>query len=199
MRVFVLPHDEFVFAEVGDVVHWRLRIEFEQKPADVCPEETFRNVVGIFVVVDVFVVAAMVGGPVQAGVFKGAGAEKQSKEFHRSLRFERKMGEKTVITDSNAHHRRAEVEEEHAELEPIDPEMVEIDWRANECDECGANEEAGGNPVHTVKRNAKHNIFKFWLSAGWGFEKLPSQLNLQIAHNYLTRKERFFCKKLPKY
>jgi hypothetical protein len=40
------------------------------------PEKPFRNVVGIFIVVDVFVVAAMVGGPVQAGVFKGAGTEK---------------------------------------------------------------------------------------------------------------------------
>jgi hypothetical protein len=71
------------------------------------------------------------------------------------------MGEKAVITDRNAHHRRAEVEEEHAELEPIDSEMIEIDGRANKCDESGADKEAGGNPVHAVKGNAKHNIFKF--------------------------------------
>ena len=78
-----------------------------------------------------------------------------------------------MIADRNAHHRRAKVKEEHAELEPIDPEMVEINGSADKCDECGANEEAGGNPVHTVKRNAKHNIFNLWLSAGGILKSLP--------------------------
>ncbi len=158
MGVFVLPHDEFVFAEVGDVVDGRLGIEFEEQPADVSPEETFRDIIGIFVVVDVFVVAAVVGGPVQTGVLKSAGAKKESEKFHRSLCFEGKMGEKTVITQRDAHHRRAEVKEEHAELEPIDSVMVEIDGRADEGDKSGANKETGGNPVHAVIWNTKHNF-----------------------------------------
>ena len=71
------------------------------------------------------------------------------------------MGEKAVITDRDTHHRRAEVEEEHTELEPINSEMIEIDGSANEGDESGADEETGGNPVHTVKGNAEHSVFKF--------------------------------------
>ena len=68
------------------------------------------------------------------------------------------MGEKAVITDRDTHHRRAEVEEEHAELEPIDSKMIEIDGSADKGDESGADEEAGSDPVHAVKGNTEHNF-----------------------------------------
>ena len=116
--------------------------------------------------IDMLVVAAMIGRPVEAGVFKGAGAEKQGEEFHRSLCFEGKVGKKAVVTDCDAHHRRTEIEEEHAELKPIDSVMIQIDGGADERDEGCADEETGRDPVHTVKGNAEHNFFKSTVTRG---------------------------------
>ena len=63
-----------------------------------------------------------------------------------------------MVADRDAHHRRAEIKEKHAELEPIDAEMVEINGRTDESDKCCANEKAGRDPIHAVKRNAKHDF-----------------------------------------
>lgn len=145
--------------------------------------------------VDVLVVAAVVGGPVQAGVLKGAGTKNKGEKFYRGLRFEGEVGEKAVITDRDAHHRRAKIEEEHTELEPIDSEMVEIDGRADEGDEGGANEETGGDPVHAVEWDTKHNVYGFTFTSSGHFREMTrTELAFLITRNQPLGKERFFAK-----
>ena len=80
MDVAVLPHHQLVLAQIVDVVHRRLGIELEHQPADVRPHETFGDIVGVLVMIDVLVVAAVVGRPVEAGIFKRAGAEDQGEQ-----------------------------------------------------------------------------------------------------------------------
>jgi hypothetical protein len=154
--VFILPHDELVLAQVVDVVHRRLGIQLEHQPADVRPHEALGNVIGILVVIDVLVVAAVVGRPVEAGVFERAGAENQREQADRQFRLEGQVGKQTVVADGDAHHRGDEVEEEHAELEPIDSEFHQIDGQADQRDQGGADEKRAGDPVHSVKGNTIH-------------------------------------------
>lgn len=141
MDVFVLPDDELVLAEVGDVVHRRFGIELEEQPTDVRPEEALGNVIGVLVMIHVLVVAAMVGSPVKAGIFERTRAEDQGEKLHRRLRLEGKVGEQAVVADGDAHHRGRHVEEEEGELESVDADLVEVDGNPDEGHERGADEE----------------------------------------------------------
>ncbi len=158
MDVFILPHDELVLAQVVDVVHRRLWVELEHQPTDVRPHEALGNVVGVLVVIDVLVVAAVVGRPVEAGVFKGAGTEDQGEETHRPLGLEGEVREQPVVAQRDAHHGGHQVKSEHRELEPIDAKLEEVDGQADDGNKCGANEERTGNPVHPVEGNAIHGM-----------------------------------------
>ena len=65
MNMSMLPHHEAVFFQIGHIIERRLRPELEQQPADVRVKETFRDVVRIFVMIDMFMVAAMLARPHQ--------------------------------------------------------------------------------------------------------------------------------------
>ena len=60
MNVSMLPHYQWIFLQIGDVIERRLRLELEQKPADVRMKKTFADIVRVFVVIDMFMMAAMV-------------------------------------------------------------------------------------------------------------------------------------------
>ena len=78
MHVSVLPTDELVFLQIGDVVLGLIVIEFEKQPADVRAEEAFGNAVGIIVMIHMLVMAPMFARPHQDGIFKRAGAKNQA-------------------------------------------------------------------------------------------------------------------------
>ena len=86
------------------------------------------------------VVAAVVRRPVEAGIFKRTRAEDEGEKFHWKLGLERQMREQAVVADRDAHHRGADEEEEHQELEPVDADLKQVDGNADERDECGADE-----------------------------------------------------------
>lgn len=65
MNVAVLPHDQTILHQIGHVVVRWLRPQLEQEPSNVRVEKTFADVVGIFVVVDVLMVATVFAGPHQ--------------------------------------------------------------------------------------------------------------------------------------
>ena len=64
--VFMLPHDESVAAQVTDVIHWRFWLQLEHQPADVGPDKALGDIVRVVIVIDMFMVAAMVGRPIEA-------------------------------------------------------------------------------------------------------------------------------------
>ncbi len=51
--------------------------ELEEQPANVRVEKAFRDVVGIFVVIYMLVMGAMLAGPHESRIFKGPRAEKE--------------------------------------------------------------------------------------------------------------------------
>jgi hypothetical protein len=50
----ILPDDQLILLQVGDVVVRLLGIQLEDEPPDVGVEKTFRDAVGIIVVIDVY-------------------------------------------------------------------------------------------------------------------------------------------------
>ncbi len=141
VHILVLPHDQFVFPEVGDIIHRWLGVELEKEPTDVRPEEALGDIIGIFVMVDVFVMKAMIGRPVEAGIFERTGAEDEGEELDGHFCLKRQMGKQTVITDGDAHHRGRQVKEEHGELEPVDADFYQVDGDPDEGHEGGADKE----------------------------------------------------------
>ena len=63
------------------------------QPADVGVEEALADVVGVFLVIDVLVMAAMLGAPHEGGVLERGGAEEEGEEPDGPMRLEGEMGE----------------------------------------------------------------------------------------------------------
>src|SRR5438045_9214770 len=119
MNVAVLPHHQAVFFQIVYVIEWRLREELEQKPPNVRVEKTFADIVRIFLVIDVFVMAAMFTRPHQHGIFKGSRAEEHDKNSDRPFRAQRKMGKHPMIPESHAEAARREEYRKARDLKPI--------------------------------------------------------------------------------
>ncbi len=119
-------------------------------------EETFRDAVGIIVVVDVFVVAAVFARPHQDRVLKGSGAEDERKQTHGPGRLKGNVREEPVITQADAEPARQEHGEEKRDLEPVEAEMPEVEWNGGERDGERADEKRAGRPINAVKWETRH-------------------------------------------
>ena len=109
--------------------------------------------------VTVFVVFAMIGRPVQAGVLKRAGTEEKGEEFDRPLGLEREVGKQSVVSKSNTHCGGHRIEKEHAGKEPINSELEDVDGNSDDGDERRSYEEDTGDPVNAVKRYFGHSCW----------------------------------------
>ena len=65
LDVSMLPADQLVSLKVADVIQGMIGMQFEKEPTDMGVKETFRDAVGIVVVIDVFVMTAMLARPGQ--------------------------------------------------------------------------------------------------------------------------------------
>ncbi len=101
------------------VIERRLREELEQKPPNVRVEKALADVVRIFLVIDVFVMAAMFARPHQHGIFKRSRAEEHDKNSDRPFRAESKMGKHPMISEGDAEPAGGEANEEQRDLKPI--------------------------------------------------------------------------------
>ena len=63
MNMSMLPHHQRVFLQIGYVIERRFWPELEQKPADVRMKKSFADVVRIFVMIDMFMMPAMLARP----------------------------------------------------------------------------------------------------------------------------------------
>jgi hypothetical protein len=164
--VFVLEADHPVAVEIDDVIERRGRIEFEEEPADVGMEEALADVVGIFLVIDELVVAAMLGAPEEGRVLKGGGAEEEGEEADGPVGPERKVGEEPVIAEGDAEAGGDEHSEEKGELEPIDAKTPEVEGNGGEGQKERSDEEAAGGPIDAVKGDSEFHLWAEYISKG---------------------------------
>ncbi len=108
MNMSMLPHHERIFFEIGHVIERRLRPELEQEPADVRVKKTFRDVVRVFVMIDMFMVATVIARPHQYRILKRGRAENDRKQTHRESCAKRRMRKQAVITERDAESGRDE-------------------------------------------------------------------------------------------
>src|SRR6266446_3851468 len=83
MNMSMLPHHERIFFQIGHVIERWLWQELEQQPANVDVEKTFTDAVRVFLVIHMFMMAAMFAGPHQDRILKGSGAKDESEQTHR--------------------------------------------------------------------------------------------------------------------
>ena len=95
-------------------------------------KKSFRDAVGVFIVVDMLMVTAVLAGPEEHGVFKGTGTEDQRQQAHDPVRLKSKVRIQPVIAKCD---RKSACEKHHREepdLEPIDPEEPDISGHRSE-------------------------------------------------------------------
>src|ERR1043166_293037 len=147
LHMSILPADEAVFLKIGHVVVGLIGIELKQEPADMGVKKSFRDAVGIIVMIDVFMVAAMFACPHQDGVFEGGRAEDEDEKAQWPACLEGPMREQTVITQGDAKSARDQHGEEKRDLKPVETEVVKIEWDARQGENKCADEERAGEPV----------------------------------------------------
>lgn len=65
VHILVLPHAELVPHKIIDVIDGLLWPHLENEPSNVSPHEPFGNIIRIIIVVDVFMMFAVIGGPIK--------------------------------------------------------------------------------------------------------------------------------------
>ena len=109
----------------------------EKEPPDVGVKKAFGNVVGIIVMIDKFVMAAVIGAPFQSRALKCCRAKEERIELHRPLGLKGEVGKKAVVAKRDAHRGRNRKEDEERDLEAVEPVMPDIGRHGGyRCQEC---------------------------------------------------------------
>lgn len=80
-----------------------IRTVAEEQPPDVRMEKSLVDIVGIFFLIHMFVVTAVVRTPDHGGAFKGGGTKEQGEPLDCRMAFEGEVGKKAVIAQCDAH------------------------------------------------------------------------------------------------
>src|SRR5207245_10206581 len=107
MNMSMLPHDQRIFFQIGHVIERRLWQELEQQPADMGVKKTFADVVRVFVVIHMFMVAAVFAGPHENRILKRSGATDECEQDDRQFHTERHVLNKKGITYTEHERHRA--------------------------------------------------------------------------------------------
>jgi hypothetical protein len=156
INVAMLPVHKGVALQIAHVVVRRLWIEFEKEPADVGVEKTFLDVVRIFLVIGVFVVAPMFARPHENRVFESARAEDEHKQSQRPFRFVGFVREEPVIAGRDAESGKSGQDQEHPGLEPIKVVKPKINRQTDNGEEGRSDEERTGQPINAMPRDRKN-------------------------------------------
>lgn len=160
LDVSILPDHQAISLQVRDIVVRLGWIQFENQPANVREEESFRDAVGIVVVIDVLVMAAMFARPHEDRVFKSGRAEDEREETHRPGRLKSDVREEPVITEADAESARKKHQKKKRDLKPVDPEMPEIEWNDRERQYECADEKRTGCPVDAMNGKTRKHKFE---------------------------------------
>ena len=155
LDVSILPDHQGISLQVRDIVVRLGRIQLENQPADVGEEETFRDAVGIVVVIDVLVMAPVFARPHQDRILKRGRAENEGEETHGPRRLESDVREEPVITQADAEPAGQKHDEKKRDLKPVEPEIPEVDWDRGERQRERADEERTGRPVDAMEWKAR--------------------------------------------
>src|SRR6266480_4037273 len=109
-----------------NVIKGRLWQELEQQPANMGVEKTFGDVVRIFVVIDMFMMAAMFAGPHEDRIFERSGAKDEYEQTHRESGPESHVRKQTVITKGDTEPSCSQHHCKYGELEPINAEIPQV-------------------------------------------------------------------------
>ena len=86
-------------------------------------EKTFGDIIRIFVVIHMFMMASVFAGPHEDRILERSGAKDEYEQAHRESRSESHVRKETVITERDAETRRGQQHEKQSELEPINTEI----------------------------------------------------------------------------
>ena len=97
-------------------------------------KETLGNAIGIFVVVDMFVVSTVLAGPKERRIFKRSRTEDQREEPDNPVGPKGEMRVKAMITQGNGKSAGAEHDKKKCDLEPVDAEKIQVRRHRSERD-----------------------------------------------------------------
>ena len=86
-------------------------------------KKAFGNVVRVFIVIDMFMMASMIAHPHEDRILPRRGAENEREQSHRQLGPESCVRKQPMITERDAESGRRQQHCEHGEMEPINAEM----------------------------------------------------------------------------
>jgi hypothetical protein len=118
-------------------------------------EKTFADVVRVFVVIDVFMMAAMFARPHENRILERSGAEDQCEQAHGQSGPESHVRKQTVITERDAKSGRARQHCKDGEMEPINPEIPQVERHRRECKNKRADKERTRCPINAAGWNSE--------------------------------------------
>jgi hypothetical protein len=113
-------------------------------------EKTFGDVVRVFVVIDMFVMAAMIACPHEHGILECSGAKNEREQTHGQFRPKSHVRKKPVITQRDAEPGGSQQDGEHGELEPINAEIPQVKRHCCQRQKDGADQERTCRPIDAV-------------------------------------------------
>ncbi len=161
MNMSMLPHHERIFFQIGHVIERWLWQELEQQPANVGVEKTFTDVVRVFVVIHMFMMAAVFACPHQHRILERSGATDDREQAHRQFRAESHVRKQTVITQRDAEARRGKQHCEQGEVEPTKAEIPQVKRHCCECENKCADQERTCRPIDAANWNTENQGREF--------------------------------------
>jgi hypothetical protein len=128
-------------------------------------EESLRDAVGIIIVINVFVMPAMLARPHENRVFKSSRAEDQGEESDGPSSLESDVREEPVITKANAESATEKHQGKKSKLKPVEPEMPEIEGNRRQRKRESADKKRTGRPVDAMNGKTGHHILDLERSA----------------------------------
>jgi len=125
-------------------------------------EKTFGDVVRVFVVVDMFMMPAMLAHPHQDRILERSGAEDECEQAHRQFRPKSHVRKQTMITKRDTEASRGRQDSEQGEVEPINTEIPQVKWHGGECEDKRADQERTRRPIDSVDWNTGNQGGKIW-------------------------------------
>ena len=122
-----------------------------QQPATMGVEKSVVDIVGIFFFVDVQMMAAMVGRPIEHRAFKSPRTKKDGKPLHKWRRLERPVRIQPVIPQRDAHARGEVIKGKQQDLKQIEPIIPNMPRHDRQCQEQGRGQKGRVRPIHPLE------------------------------------------------
>jgi hypothetical protein len=138
-------------------------------------EKTLADVVRIFVVIHMFMMAAMFACPHEDRILERSRAKDEREQPYRQSGPESHVRKQTVITERDAEAGRGQHHCKHRELEPVDTEIPQVQRHCRKCENNRADQERTRRPINAAGRNTENQGHEL----GWYHRSLiPAENNV---------------------